>query len=109
MLDDDLNISGALGVLFDFVRVGNKALDMKEVSAEDAAAVLKFYDGLDSVLGFLQPVAAAVDPDVQSLVDQRQAARKAKNWAESDRLRDLILTKGWEVKDTAQGSKLKKV
>ncbi len=108
-LDDDLNISGALGVLFDMVRDGNKALDGKVVGPNQAGAVLSLWNGFDTVLGFLQPVAAAVDPEVQSLVDARQAARKAKNWAESDRLRDLIAAKGWEVKDTAQGAKLKKV
>jgi len=107
-LDDDLNISGALGVLFDMVRDGNKALDGKVVGPKQAAAVLSLWNGFDTVLGFLQPVAAAVDPEIQSLVDERQAARKAKNWAESDRLRDLIAAKGWEVKDTAQGPKVRR-
>ncbi|MFH0909811.1 MAG: cysteine--tRNA ligase [bacterium] len=108
-LDDDLNISGALGVLFDMVRDGNKALDGKTVAPNQAAAVLSLWNGFDAVLGLLQPVAAAVDPEIESLVDQRQAARKAKNWVESDRLRDVILSKGWEVKDTAQGPKLRKM
>ena len=108
-LDDDLNISGALGVLFDMVRDGNKALDAKEVTPAEAAAVLSFYDGLDAVLGFLKPAATEIDPEIQKLLDERQAARKAKNWAESDRLRDLIASKGWEVKDTAQGAKVRRV
>jgi cysteinyl-tRNA synthetase len=107
-MDDDLNISGALGVLFDMVRDGNKALDAKEVEPSEAATALAFYDGLDAVLGLLKPPTAEMDPEIQALVDERQAARKAKNWAESDRLRDEIARRGWEIKDSPQGPKLRK-
>ena len=105
---EDLNISGALAALFDLLRDGNKELDAGRVSPGDARAALTVYDELDAVLGVLQPPALAADAEVQSLVEQRQAARKAKNWAESDRLRDAIAAKGWIVQDTAQGPKLKK-
>jgi cysteinyl-tRNA synthetase len=60
------------------------------------------------VAGVLQPTEAAVDPEVQALADQRQAARVAKQWKESDRLRDEIARRGWIVQDTPQGPKLKK-
>ena len=108
-LSDDLNISGGLAALFDLLRDGNKALDAGAVKPGEARAALAVYDELDRVLGVLQPPAATVDPEVLALVEQRQAARKAKNWAESDRLRDAIAAKGWVVQDTAQGAKVKKV
>jgi cysteinyl-tRNA synthetase len=108
-LSDDLNISGGLAALFDLLRDGNKALDAGVVKPGEARAALAVYDELDRVLGVLQPPAATVDPEVLALVEQRQAARKAKNWAESDRLRDAIAAKGWVVQDTAQGAKVKKV
>ena len=52
--------------------------------------------------------AAAIPAEVQSLLDQRAAARQAKNWAESDRLRDAIAALGWAVKDTKDGQRLSK-
>lgn len=106
-LGDDLNISGGLAALFDLLRDGNRALDAKEVTAEQAAAVLALWNELDRVLGFLQPPAADVPAEILALVEQRQQARKEKNWAASDRLRDELAAAGWEVKDTPQGPKVK--
>jgi cysteinyl-tRNA synthetase len=108
-LFDDLNISGALGALFDMLRLGNKAIDARALSAAQARAALDAYDGLDRVLGFLQPPAAQTDPELEALLQQRQEARKAKNWAEADRIRVLLAGKGWAVQDTAQGPKLRRM
>lgn len=107
-MDRDLNISEGLAALFDLLRVGNKALDSGELSPEDAAATVAVLDGIDRVLGVLKPEAAAADAEVLALVEQRQAARTAKKWAESDRLRDEIAARGWIVQDSAQGPKLRK-
>ncbi|MBQ6102821.1 MAG: cysteine--tRNA ligase, partial [Kiritimatiellae bacterium] len=60
------------------------------------------------VLNFLARPAAAVPADVQALADERAAARKAKNWAESDRLRNAIAALGWTVKDTKDGQRISK-
>ena len=104
-LDDDLNISGALGHLFDLIRESNATLDRGELSPGQAAQLLAGWQRIDSVLAFqretVQPPAA-----VLALVEQREAARKAKNWAESDRLRDEIAQLAWVVKDTKDGPKL---
>ena len=108
-LSDDLNISTALGALFDLVRAANKAIDGKQLKANEAKALQDLLEGFDSVLGFLKPTAATADATVLDLVQQREAARKSKNWAESDRLRTLIANHGWIVQDTAQGPKLKKL
>jgi cysteinyl-tRNA synthetase len=107
-LSDDLNISGGLAALFDFLRDGNKALDAGSVKPGEARAALGIYDEFDAVLGLLQPPAEVVDSEVMAMAEQRQAARKAKNWAESDRLRDAIAAKGWVVQDTPQGPKVRK-
>jgi cysteinyl-tRNA synthetase len=107
-LDQDLNISEGLAALFGLLRDGNKAMDGKTLEAAGAAAVLGLWRDWDRVLGVLQPAEAAVDPQVQVLAEQRQAARLAKQWKESDRLRDEIAQRGWIVQDTPQGPKLKK-
>ncbi len=104
-LDDDLNISGAMGHLFDLVRESNRAMDEGTLSVGQAAALLEAWQRINAVLGF-EREAAAIPTEVLALVEQRQAARAAKNWAESDRLRDAIAAFGWVVKDTKDGPKL---
>ena len=104
-LDDDLNISGAMGRLFDLIRETNRALDSGEVNAATAAGLLTAWQRINSVLALDRDTLAA-PPDVLALVEQRQAARASKQWAESDRLRDAIGALGWIVKDTKDGPKL---
>ena len=104
-LDDDLNIAGALGHLFDLIRESNTALDRGELAPAHAAQLLSDWKGIDNVLAF-QREASSVPAKVLALVEQRQQARATKQWAESDRLRDAILTLGWNVKDTKEGPKL---
>lgn len=104
-LDDDLNISGAMGHLFDLIRESNKALDAGTLSPADAASLLAGWQKINAVLAF-EREAAAIPSQVQGLVNLREQARAAKNWAESDRLRDEIAALGWTVKDTKDGPKL---
>ena len=108
-LDDDLNISGALGSLFDMVHAGNKALDAGEVAVGQAWATLALFESFDSVLGLLRPKSEQVEPEVLAMVELRQEARKNKNWAEADRLREELAARGWTVKDTAKGPELKRL
>jgi cysteinyl-tRNA synthetase len=104
-LDDDLNISAALGTLFDLVRETNRALDHGELSPGQARGLLDYGQRLDSVLR-LEPEPAAIPADIAALLEERTAARAAKDWAQSDTLRDELLKHGWMVKDTAEGTKL---
>ena len=106
---DDLNLPEALAALFGLVRDGNAALD----KAEDfnAASCLDLLRRMDSVFGFIffGRADASIPADVQAELDARAAARKAKNWAESDRIRDALRAAGWEVKDTPQGQKVRRL
>lgn len=104
-LDDDLNISAALGALFDLVRDTNRALDKGELSPEQARGLLDYWGRIDSVLR-LEPEAASVPAAVNALLEERLAARAAKDWGKSDALRDELLGLGWIVKDTKDGTKL---
>ncbi len=104
-LDDDLNISGAMGHLFDLVRESNRALDEKTLTQAQAAQLVADWQRLNGILA-LERDAAVIQPEVTALLAERQAARAAKNWALSDRLRDRIAALGWIVKDTKDGQKL---
>jgi cysteinyl-tRNA synthetase len=104
-LDEDLNISGAMGQLFDLIREANSALDQGELTAGSAASLHAAWQRINSVLA-LQRDEQIAPADVLEMVEQRQKVRAEKNWAESDRLRDAIATRGWLVKDTKEGPKL---
>ena len=104
-LDEDLNISGAMGQLFDLIRESNSALDHNELTAGAAASLSAAWQRINGVLA-LQRDEQIAPAEVLELVEQRQKARVDKNWAESDRLRDAIATLGWVVKDTKEGAKL---
>lgn len=106
-LDDDLNVSGALGALYAVIHDGNKALDNGSLTAEEATAILALLERWDSVLNVLEgEEAEEAGDDVQQLVEQRTAARAAKDWAEADRIRDALAAQGWTVKDSAEGPQL---
>jgi cysteinyl-tRNA synthetase len=99
---DDLNVPQALAAVWSVVKEGNRR--------QDRAAWDTLVD-FDRVLGLGLERLVTAQPDVPAevtaLAEQRQAARKAKDWAESDRLRNLIADKGFIVEDTPQGFRLK--
>lgn len=104
-LDDDLNISAALGALFDLVRDSNRLLDQGALTPGQIATLRGWRDRIQSVLA-LAPETEGVPAEVQELADRRAAARAGKDWALSDVLRDQLLALGWQVKDTKDGQKL---
>ena len=104
-LDDDLNISGAMGQLFDLIRDSNRALDAGTLDAAAAAALLAAWQRINAVLCF-EAEAVAIPAEVLALVEERKAVRAAKDFAASDRLRDAIAALGWVVKDSKDGQKL---
>ncbi len=110
---DDLNMPEAFAALFALVRGSNSALHAGALAASDAAALLALVDRMDSVLGVIRFGRAdrveAVPAEITALADARAAARAAKDWAGSDRLREELAAKGWEVRDSKEGQKLKKL
>jgi cysteinyl-tRNA synthetase len=104
-LDEDLNISGALGHLFDTVRDSNRLMDQIQFTPADARALLDWWATINRILAF-EPDTAAIPPEIQALLDRRAEARKARDWRASDLLRDELALLGWEVKDTKEGQRL---
>ena len=104
-MDDDLNVSVALAVLFDFVREMNVLLDDCVVSkneADEVVAVLKRFDGVLGVVGEVE-AEEALPKEAEVLIAKREAARKAKDWATAEALRVRLSELGVVVEDTAQG------
>jgi cysteinyl-tRNA synthetase len=106
-LDDDLNISAALAELFKQIRTTNQLMDANELKPGQAAALLQWWDNINQVLQ-IQPDGETIPSEAQGLLEQRAAARAAKNWAQSDALRQKIAELGWTVKDTKDGQKVTK-
>ena len=108
-LDDDLNISAGLAALFDLVRDLNRRIDARTLSTADAGRALEWLGEIDSVLGVLPDAAVGLDSELQLLLDQRVAARAAKDWAASDRLRDDLAERGIAVEDTRDGQRWRRL
>jgi cysteinyl-tRNA synthetase len=108
-LDDDLNISEGLAALFDLVRDLNRRIEARRLSTEDAGRALALLRDLDEVLGVLPAPAEDLEPEVQRLLEERTAARAAKDWAASDRLRDELLERGIAVEDTRDGQRWRRL
>ena len=105
-LDDDLNISAALGFLFESIRETNRAMDQNEMDAVSANAWLEWWKRINTVLDLEAETEVEVPDEVAQLVQQRENARREKNWKLSDELRQRISALGWEVRDTKDGPKL---
>ncbi len=109
-MEDDFNTADAVSVMFELVREVNTATGKDGCSKALAKACLDRLLELDGVLGLLYKQEAGDDLAawVEDLIAKRQEARKAKNWAEADRIRDELKEKGIILEDTKQGVKWKK-
>jgi cysteinyl-tRNA synthetase len=104
-MDDDLNIAPALGALFELVRELNRRLDGRVLSTADAATAAAFVRDLDRVLAVAEGDPAELPGDLAALLEARVAARAARDWATSDRLRDEMGGRGLLVEDTRDGQR----
>ena len=107
-MDDDLNVSEALAALFDFVKEVNAKLAAGQCDAKDATLYLEALKQSDGVLGVMTFDAGSLDGGIQALVDEREAARKNKDFKESDRIRDELKAKGIVLEDTPAGIRWKR-
>ena len=110
-MDDDLNTADGVSVLFDLVRDLNTRSNDPATTKDTLTAGAELFDELTGVLGLLynRKQGNEIPAQVQELVDARTAARKAKDFAEADRLRDEIAALGYAVKETRQGVEITKL
>jgi cysteinyl-tRNA synthetase len=111
---DDLNTAAALGVMFDLVRALNSAIDSGDLGAGDAAAVRTVFENFDRVLGVLslrrvedERPPVPVD-EIEGLIEARKAARLARNFAEADRIRMDLDSRGILLEDTGSATRWKR-
>jgi cysteinyl-tRNA synthetase len=107
-LDDDLNTSAALGVVFDFMRSTNQAYDQERLTPADARAAAELLEEVDLLFGVLPAEPALLDADVAARIEERNAARRRRDFAESDRIRDWLLSQGIQLEDTREGTRWKR-
>lgn len=112
LMDDDFNTAGGISVIFELVRdINTCCASTAEPSAALCKAAKEIFDELEGVFGLLygDSEEKSLDAEIEQLIEQRQAARKAKNFAEADRIRDRLKEQGIILEDTPQGVKWHRV
>jgi cysteinyl-tRNA synthetase len=116
-LGDDLNTAQALAAVFDLVREANAAMDRGDFRQGDVAAVRRTLDSFETIfavlhdddeaklrsIGMEQHASGPSDAEIEGLVSARQAARKARDFAKADRLRDELANQGIVLEDSKDG------
>jgi cysteinyl-tRNA synthetase len=108
-MDDNLNTSVALAALHNLVRETNTALSAEKVSVDDRRTILDAIERIDSVLNiFGEEKTEMLDAEIENLIEERQEARRNRNFARSDEIRDLLAEKGIVLEDTKDGVRWKR-
>ncbi len=108
-LDDDLNVSAALASVFDLVREANRQIADRRLSTADAGRIAALLRDLDAVLAILPDHMEDLPAEATALLSAREAARAARDWPASDRLRDELAEIGVLVEDTRDGQRWRAV
>lgn len=105
-MSDDLNTADAIAALFELVRDINSNVIAANANKGSVEEAIKVFDELAGVLGLVYDRKKdSLDDEIEALIEQRTQARKDRNWAEADRIRDELKAKGIVLEDTAQGVK----
>jgi cysteinyl-tRNA synthetase len=110
-MNADLNTAEALGAIFEYVRDANSAMDAGEFRAGNVTGALELLELFDSVFAVLEPAAASgqlSDQQVEALIAERTAAKKAKNFARADQIRDELMQRDVVLEDTKAGVRWKR-
>lgn len=103
-MDDDMNISRAIGVIFDFIKKVNPILNEGQLDRDQKKYILEALEKINSVLNILKLEQCPLAPEIDKLIQDREKARQQKDWQKADNVRDELAQKGFTVSDTAQGT-----
>ncbi|MHB8055521.1 MAG: DALR domain-containing protein, partial [Candidatus Aminicenantales bacterium] len=108
-LEDDLNVSVALTALFDLIRKANTLIQEEKIGASEAKDLLSFVYKADGVLAVLPERGEdGISDALRAKIEERERARKARDWAAADRIRKELLESGIVLEDTKDGIRWKK-
>jgi cysteinyl-tRNA synthetase len=110
-MDDDLNTAEALGAVFEFLRHANSAFDAGEFLAGNRTGAYDLLNLFDSVFQVLEPPAQTdgiSEPEIEQLIADRAAAKKARDFARADQIRKELTEKGVILEDTKDGVRWKR-
>ncbi|HSH12905.1 MAG TPA: cysteine--tRNA ligase, partial [Desulfurivibrionaceae bacterium] len=103
-LDDDLNVSGAFGALFDFVKKVNPIVSRGQLDRDQKNYILEALRRINSILNLLRLDRCPLAPEIDRLIRDREAARREGDWVKADGVREQLANQGIEVVDTAKGT-----
>jgi cysteinyl-tRNA synthetase len=107
-MDSDINTSAALGALFDFVRAANQRDSREALTGGDARLAVAFLEEIDGVFNILRGRPELLDEEIARQIEARQEARRRRDFAEADRIRDRLLADGIQLEDTREGVRWKR-
>ena len=108
-MNDDLNAPRSFAVFFDWMKIINSKLDQNNISEQELGQGWEFIQAFDKIFGLIKSDQLPEIPiEITHLANQRDKARKMRDWAEADSLRQILKSKGWIVEDTPNGQQIKK-
>ena len=112
-MDDDFNVSAAWGAIFEWVRETNRQMAENHISPARANTLSGAWAQINQVLGLYtkqeREMGEKLDQALQKFLEDRAAARQAKDFKRSDAIRDELKAKGWVIEDTPSGQRLKRL
>ena len=107
-MDNDLGISEALAALFEFAKEINILMNENSLGKNDSEKIIGFLREIDSVIGVMKFEEESLDEEIQKLIDERNSARKNKDFKRADEIRKILSDKGIVLEDTSHGTRWKK-
>jgi cysteinyl-tRNA synthetase len=108
-LDDDLNLPHGVGLVFDHIREANAALDAGRVGSLNRSALLGLLDDVDAHLDVIRVEEPGLAAEVERLIEEREAARQARDFARADRIREDLRARGIALEDSRDGVRWRRI